>query len=207
LGPRLVGGRSLGARPAPLVRRGRLVGVHMRAHHVGRAGCPSASQSRASSASTRRPIKSRMARRSSVSVGAEYVVMLAPNKRSPEVANRLAPNRDGSFACKYASSMPSDQVTAHHLIRVIRAAGWEDVGPCPAQGRPRDVPPRPPAAQDEVLSIAEKWRPYRSLATSYLFSAAYEDTAAVPTQESLRAGVPRRARGAEPVLGDRWGVQ
>jgi DNA-3-methyladenine glycosylase II len=30
--------------------------------------------------------------------------------------------------------------------------------------------------QDEVLAIAEKWRPYRSLATSYLFSAAFEPT-------------------------------
>jgi DNA-3-methyladenine glycosylase II len=30
-----------------------------------------------------------------------------------------------------------------------------------------------PAGQ-EVLAIAEKWRPYRSLATSYLFSAAFE---------------------------------
>ncbi len=29
-------------------------------------------------------------------------------------------------------------------------------------------------SQDEVLEIAEKWRPYRSLATSYLFAAAYE---------------------------------
>ena len=28
--------------------------------------------------------------------------------------------------------------------------------------------------QQEVLDIAEKWRPYRSLATSYLFSAAYD---------------------------------
>jgi DNA-3-methyladenine glycosylase II len=28
--------------------------------------------------------------------------------------------------------------------------------------------------EQEVLDIAEKWRPYRSLATSYLFSAAYE---------------------------------
>ena len=28
--------------------------------------------------------------------------------------------------------------------------------------------------QAEVLAIAEKWRPYRSLATSYLFSAAFE---------------------------------
>jgi len=29
-------------------------------------------------------------------------------------------------------------------------------------------------AQQEVLAIAEKWRPYRSLATSYLFSSAFE---------------------------------
>ena len=31
-------------------------------------------------------------------------------------------------------------------------------------------------SQQEVLTIAERWRPYRSLATSYLFSAAYEGT-------------------------------
>ena len=31
--------------------------------------------------------------------------------------------------------------------------------------------------QQEVLAIAEKWRPYRSLATSYLFSAAFEPAA------------------------------
>ena len=31
-------------------------------------------------------------------------------------------------------------------------------------------------SQQEVLSIAEKWRLYRSLATSYLFSAAFEPT-------------------------------
>jgi DNA-3-methyladenine glycosylase II len=30
--------------------------------------------------------------------------------------------------------------------------------------------------QQEVLAIAEKWRPYRSMATSYLFSAAFEPT-------------------------------
>jgi DNA-3-methyladenine glycosylase II len=34
---------------------------------------------------------------------------------------------------------------------------------------------------EEVLTIAEKWRPYRSLATSYLFSAAFETTAAGKT--------------------------
>jgi DNA-3-methyladenine glycosylase II len=34
--------------------------------------------------------------------------------------------------------------------------------------------------QQEVLAIAEKWRPYRSLATSYLFSAALEPTETPP---------------------------
>jgi DNA-3-methyladenine glycosylase II len=33
-------------------------------------------------------------------------------------------------------------------------------------------------AEDEVLMIAEKWRPYRSLATAYLFSAAFEEAQA-----------------------------
>ena len=33
-------------------------------------------------------------------------------------------------------------------------------------------------AQQEVLDIADKWRPYRSLATSYLFSAAFARTGA-----------------------------
>jgi DNA-3-methyladenine glycosylase II len=35
-------------------------------------------------------------------------------------------------------------------------------------------------SQQDVLAIAEKWRPYRSLATSYLFSAAFERTEAPP---------------------------
>ena len=34
--------------------------------------------------------------------------------------------------------------------------------------------------EQEVLTLAEKWRPYRSLATSYLFSAAFEQTGAPP---------------------------
>jgi len=38
--------------------------------------------------------------------------------------------------------------------------------------------PSPP----EVLTIAEKWRPYRSLATSYLFAAAYDRSE--PSQSS-----------------------
>jgi DNA-3-methyladenine glycosylase II len=35
-------------------------------------------------------------------------------------------------------------------------------------------------AEQEVLAIAERWRPYRSLATSYLFSAAFEPTGESP---------------------------
>src|SRR6516164_8621353 len=35
-------------------------------------------------------------------------------------------------------------------------------------------------SQQEVLAIAEKWRPYRSLATSYLFSAAFEEAGRPP---------------------------
>ena len=41
--------------------------------------------------------------------------------------------------------------------------------------------------QEEVLAIAEKWRPYRSLATSYLFSAVLErprTPSAVPLEAS-----------------------
>ena len=33
-------------------------------------------------------------------------------------------------------------------------------------------------SEQEVLAIAEKWRPYRSLATSYLFFAAFEQSEA-----------------------------
>jgi DNA-3-methyladenine glycosylase II len=42
--------------------------------------------------------------------------------------------------------------------------------------------------QQEVLDIAEKWRPYRSLATSYLFSAAFESAEAPPTPRRSSAG-------------------
>jgi DNA-3-methyladenine glycosylase II len=40
-------------------------------------------------------------------------------------------------------------------------------------------------SQDEVLVIAEKWRPYRSLATSYLFSAVFKR--ATDTESALPA--------------------
>lgn len=36
--------------------------------------------------------------------------------------------------------------------------------------------------EQEVVAIADKWRPYRSLATSYLFSAAFEPTGRTATK-------------------------
>ena len=42
--------------------------------------------------------------------------------------------------------------------------------------------------QQEVLAIADKWRPYRSLATSYLFSATFEPAEAPPTAQHESAG-------------------
>ena len=38
--------------------------------------------------------------------------------------------------------------------------------------------------EQEVLAIAERWRPYRSLATSYLFSAAFEPAPPVAPREA-----------------------
>jgi DNA-3-methyladenine glycosylase II len=32
-----------------------------------------------------------------------------------------------------------------------------------------------PPTQDEMVQLAERWRPYRSLAVSYLFAAEYEE--------------------------------
>jgi len=43
-------------------------------------------------------------------------------------------------------------------------------------------------SQQEVLDIADKWRPYRSLATSYLFSAAFEPAEAPPAAQHGSAG-------------------
>jgi DNA-3-methyladenine glycosylase II len=47
--------------------------------------------------------------------------------------------------------------------------------------------------QQEVLDIADSWRPYRSLATSYLFSAAFEPAEARPASPGnhVTKGEPR----------------
>ena len=51
--------------------------------------------------------------------------------------------------------------------------------------------------QQEVLAIAEKWRPYRSLATSYLFAAVFEPAEAppvLPRETSSRSASTAPAR-------------
>jgi DNA-3-methyladenine glycosylase II len=57
--------------------------------------------------------------------------------------------------------------------------------------------------EDEVLSIAEKWRPYRSLATAYLFSAAFgeadEPGARGPLAGSGDDASPARPEGPDHV--------
>jgi DNA-3-methyladenine glycosylase II len=49
-------------------------------------------------------------------------------------------------------------------------------------------------AEEEVLVIAEKWRPYRSLATAYLFSAAFEETQRLAARAGHSAGPPEVGR-------------
>jgi DNA-3-methyladenine glycosylase II len=56
-------------------------------------------------------------------------------------------------------------------------------------------------SEQEVLAIAEKWRPYRSLATSYLFSAVFEPAEAAETSPVKAAAVRPPARSRAPRSG------
>ena len=106
-----------------------------------------------------------------------------------DLAGRLA---DGRLDVDVLSGLPDDDIIAE-LTQIpgigpwtvqgalILALGREDVvlpGDLALRKAVRDVfqldhLPTP----DEVLAIAEPWRPYRSLATTYLFSAAFERAA------------------------------
>jgi len=59
--------------------------------------------------------------------------------------------------------------------------------------------------QREVLTIADKWRPYRSLATSYLFSAAFEPPEAPPTAGTGALDHERRLHSSRPESPKRTG--
>jgi len=101
-----------------------------------------------------------------------------------ELAERLS---DGRLDEKVLSSLPDDELIAE-LTTISGIGPWTVQGAMLiALGRedvvlPGDLALRKAVraayqldhipTQEEVLGIAEKWRPYRSLATSYLFSAA-----------------------------------
>ena len=107
-----------------------------------------------------------------------------------DVAERLS---DGRLDPDVLSTLPDDELMAE-LTAIPGIGPWTVQGALIiALGRedvvlPGDLALRKAVqaayqlehlpTQEEVLAIAEKWRPYRSLATSYLFSAAYERTEA-----------------------------
>jgi len=109
-----------------------------------------------------------------------------------DLAERLT---DGRLSLDVLSKLPDDELMAE-LTAIPGIGPWTVQGALIiALGREDVVLPgdlalrkavqaayqldhRP--TEQEVLAIAEKWRPYRSLATSYLFSAAYEPAGAPP---------------------------
>jgi DNA-3-methyladenine glycosylase II len=109
-----------------------------------------------------------------------------------DLAERLA---DGRLDPDVLSSLPDDEIMAE-LTAIPGIGPWTVQGALLiALGREDVVLPGDLAlrkaiqgvyrlghlpTQEEVLAIAEKWRPYRSLATSYLFSAAFEPAESPP---------------------------
>jgi DNA-3-methyladenine glycosylase II len=107
-----------------------------------------------------------------------------------DLAARLS---DGRLSQDVLSSLPDDELIAE-LTAISGIGPWTVQGAMLiALGRedvvlPGDLALRKAVqaayqldhlpAQQEVLAIAESWRPYRSLATSYLFSAAFDPAAA-----------------------------
>ena len=107
-----------------------------------------------------------------------------------DLAERLS---DGRLNSDALSSLPDDELLAE-LTAIPGIGPWTVQGALLiALGREDVVLPGDLAlrkaiqvayqldhlpSQQEVLAIAEKWRPYRSLATSYLFSAAFESAEA-----------------------------
>jgi DNA-3-methyladenine glycosylase II len=103
-----------------------------------------------------------------------------------DLAERLS---DGRLDADVLSSLPDDELMAE-LTAIPGIGPWTVQGALLVALKREDVvlpgdlalrkavqtayrlDHRP--SQDEVLAIAEKWRPYRSLATSYLFSAVFE---------------------------------
>ena len=121
-----------------------------------------------------------------------------------DLAERLT---DGRLDQKVLSALPDDELMAE--LTVIPG-----IGPWTVQGAllvaldredvvlPGDLALRKAVqtayrldhrpSEQEVLAIAEKWRPFRSLATSYLFSAVFEPA------EASSAAQPKAAAAARP---------
>jgi DNA-3-methyladenine glycosylase II len=109
-----------------------------------------------------------------------------------ELAERLS---DGRLNTDVLSGLPDDELMAE-LTAIPGIGPWTVQGAMIiALGRedvvlPGDLALRKAVraayrldhlpAEQEVLAIAESWRPYRSLATSYLFSAAFEQAETPP---------------------------
>jgi DNA-3-methyladenine glycosylase II len=109
-----------------------------------------------------------------------------------DLAQRLS---DGRLSANALSNLPDDELMAE-------LTAIPGIGPWTVQGAliialnredvvlPGDLALRKAVqaayqldhlpTQQEVLAIADKWRPYRSLATSYLFSAAFDPAEAPP---------------------------
>ena len=113
-----------------------------------------------------------------------------------DLAGRLS---DGRLNVEALSELPDDDLIAE-LTRIPGIGPWTVQGALIiALGREDVVLPGDLAlrravertyqldhmpTQQEVLAIAERWRPYRSLAVSYLFSAAFEPVQAPPVVTS-----------------------
>jgi DNA-3-methyladenine glycosylase II len=119
-----------------------------------------------------------------------------------DLAGRLT---DGRLDADVLSTRPDDEILAE-LTAIPGIGPWTVQGAMLiALGRedvvlPGDLALRKAAqaayrldhlpSQQEVLDIAEKWRPYRSLATSYLFSAAFEPAPAQASRVPQRHSSP-----------------
>jgi DNA-3-methyladenine glycosylase II len=91
-----------------------------------------------------------------------------------DLAERMT---DGRLNQEVLSTLPDEQLMAE-LTAIPGIGPWTVQGALLIALQREDVDHLP--SQQEVLAIAEKWRPYRSLATSYLFSAAFEPAEAPP---------------------------
>jgi DNA-3-methyladenine glycosylase II len=117
-----------------------------------------------------------------------------------DLAGRLS---DGRLDPEVLSGLPDDEIIAE-LTAISGIGPWTVQGAMLiALGRedvvlPGDLALRKAVhaayqldhlpTQQEVLDIADNWRPYRSLATSYLFSAAFEPAEAQPTVQHESTG-------------------